>query len=330
MKENGRAAEILGRMLEEGYGKGTEQYEICKRALKYLGFTYERSENLSSDTSVDCSTLVSQSHWEGAAIGVPFIAENQRTAKSGKTVSSPDKLIPADVLVKYPSVEESPDGKWNHVGLYLGRDEMGDEWLIESRSDDGVTLSKIDSFNPRGGAIRFTRSTRQFTSSEALSLAPLVPKFGRLGVRQYMETTQERTIHTGLDLYVDEGTQVFSTTSGTASPITNDLEQCAGVEIENNSFTIRFLHLKDIRISKRRDLDSGEAIGRVSARPTTSEISYPDFNTNHSHLHLEIEIDNAHNIPIYNPVVVGKSTYLNHLYYSQIGYLGLPIDITTL
>jgi len=135
---------------------------------------------------VDCSTLTSQSHWEGALIGIPFVADNQRQAVSGKIIASVDKMIPGDVLVKYPSLDASPDKTWNHVGLYLGRDHSGEQWLIESTSKTGVRLAKVAEFNAQGGIKRFSLTTEVFSTDaarNALTLASMVPKFGRLGVR---------------------------------------------------------------------------------------------------------------------------------------------------
>lgn len=106
--------EIFARMEDAGFVSGMEQYEICRRAIRFSGFSYRRDEELKLGTTVDCSTLTSQSHWEGALIGIPFVADGQRRATSAKNVQSTGELEPADVLVKYPSIEESPDKTWNH------------------------------------------------------------------------------------------------------------------------------------------------------------------------------------------------------------------------
>src|ERR1043166_8079608 len=186
----------------EGFVSGTEQYEICARALKFRNFSYRRSEELEAGTTVDCSTLVSQAYWEGAVIGVPFVADNQRTASTGITIQSLAEMVPGDVLVKYESLEMSPDKTWNHVGLYLGKAALGAQWLIESTSKTGVTFSRVPDFGPKGGIKRFTLSRRTFSSEAArvaLKLAAHVPKFGRLGVRQYTRTESMRVPHRGLD-----------------------------------------------------------------------------------------------------------------------------------
>src|SRR4051794_26369120 len=80
----------------------TDRYRVCRHAMKYLGLPYKRTEELVSD-SIDCSTLTSQSHWEGALLTIPFIAESQRTASSGRIVKWSEALLPGDVFVRYES-----------------------------------------------------------------------------------------------------------------------------------------------------------------------------------------------------------------------------------
>lgn len=304
--------EIFGRMKDETFGEGTEQYEICKRALQFRGFSYKRSEELEVGATVDCSTLVSQSYWEGAAIGIPFIAESQRKATTGKTIESTQEMIPADVLVKHPSLEECPDKTYNHVGLYLGRDTTGEQWLIESVGSVGVRLSTVRVFNAQGGIKRFTLSTQPFASPqarEALSTAPFVPKFGRLGVRQYRKSGSERIAHRGLDVYVPTNTSVYATIAGTATLIHEPLEDANGVEIRGEHFTVRYLMLDDMKIEAEASVQAGNLLGKVASPSERSDIVHSPIRGDLSHLHLEVEEN-------------GK--YLNHLYLSKVGTLALP------
>lgn len=122
---------------------------------------------MEAGTTVDCSTLTSQSHWDSVLIGIPFIADNQRQTRSGITITSLAGLIPADVLVKYSSIDASPDKTWNHVGLYLGKDSDGVRWLIESTSKTGVRLAKVDDFNPQGGIKRFSLKTERLLATRS-------------------------------------------------------------------------------------------------------------------------------------------------------------------
>lgn len=327
MEEEKLLEEIFEWMDGDGWRVGTEQYEICKRALGFRNFSYKRSEELELGVTVDCSTLTSQSHWEGALIGMPFVADNQRKAASGKSIASPGDMIPADVLVKYPSLEASPDKTWNHVGLYLGRDKQGTQWLIESTSKTGVRLSTIEAFDPRGGIKRFTLETQPFdlaTSHQALALAPLVPKFGRLGVRQYRKSSGDRPAHRGINLYVPAGTPVYATIPGFVSLIHESMEDATGVEIIGNDITARYLMLDGIAILHRAAVQAGDLLGYVTSPSQESNIIYSLLNGMVTHLHLEIELAAARDTSFPTEIMVEGKRYANHLYLSKIGRLPLP------
>lgn len=319
--------EIFDRMTAEGFIPCTEQYEICKRSFQFLDFSYKRSEELEKGTTVDCSTLVSQSHWEGAAIGIPFVAENQRTATSGQVVSAIEGMIPADVLVKYPSLDASPDKTWNHVGLYLGRDIAGEQWLIESTSRAGVRLSRVAEFNPLGGIKRFTLTREAFISPQAQSALTLtlhVPKFGRLGVRQYRKSGTERLPHKGLDIYVPDGTRVYATLAGRVSLECDSIEHSRGVEIATDEMTIRYLMIGKIVVQPGDTVYVGDLLGQVVPLPDESDIVYSSAKTEMTHLHLEVEISLTSQDEPKGQMVIGNKRYLNHLYLSKIGKLQLP------
>ena len=313
--------EITANMVRDGFVPGTEQYEVCMVALGYLGYSYERNEELVSGTVIDCSTLTSQALWLGAAIGIPFVADNQRTAASGKTILSLGEMIPGDVVIKYPSLEEAlPEKKWNHVGLYLGRDNQGCQWLIESASKTGACLSRVMDFNPQGGIKRFTLSREVFDSPQAkavLALTRLVPKFGRLGVRQYCKFG-ERRVHNGIDLYVSIGTPVYASIEGTVCLYTQaDGEQLVGIEINSpdTGFLISYLHMGDIQKDTGNLVKEGDLLGFVSLPNKNSDVIYsPTATGRSSHLHLEV-------------FGIGSGKYLNHLYLSKTGVLGLPFKI---
>ncbi|TSC85222.1 MAG: hypothetical protein G01um101417_89 [Parcubacteria group bacterium Gr01-1014_17] len=322
--------EIFRRTKEEGFVEGTEQYEVCKRALKFRSFSYKRSEELESGATVDCSTLISQAYWEGALIGIPFVAENQRKAVSGKTIESQQEMIPADVLIKYRSLEDCPDKTFNHVGLYLGKDSRNEQWLIESVGGSGVRLSKVSVFNAQGGIKRFTLSTQPFTNTqtqEALALAPFVPKFGRLGVRQYRKLGNDRIAHRGVDIYVPAGTLVPATTTGTIVLVHELVEDADGVEITGEHFTVRYLMLDDIKVKTGESVQIGDMLGRVVVPQERSDIVYSSITENKSHLHLEVEITGVTNERLESEIVMDGKRYLNHLYLSKSGTLALPFRI---
>lgn len=314
MNSHAIVSEVIARMTKEGFLPGTESHNICKRALQFLDFSYKRSEELDNGATIDCSTLVSQSHWEGAAIGIPFVAENQRTAMSGQTIFSLDEMIPGDVLVKYASLNEAPDKTWNHVGLYLGRDFDGEQWLIESTSKTGVRLAKVTDFDQKGGLKRFTFSKTVFdslTAHEALKLTALVPKFGRLGVRQYRTSESTRLAHKGLDIYVNEGTCVYATLSGKVSLISDDTEKSFGVSITGDNLIIRYLMLGELFVQEEAIVPKGTLLGKIVSPAENSDIMYSTAKIAQSHLHLEVE---------------KEAKFLNHLYLSKVGELGLPFS----
>ncbi|NCN08101.1 peptidoglycan DD-metalloendopeptidase family protein [Candidatus Parcubacteria bacterium] len=327
MNEQALLDEIFTRMESEGFAPGTEQYEICRKSLDFLGFSYKRSEELEAGTVVDCSTLTSQSHWEGALIGIPFVADNQRQAVSGEIIASVDKMIPGDVLVKYPSLDASPDKTWNHVGLYLGRDNGGEQWLIESTSKTGVRVAKVAEFDAQGGIKRFSLTTKVFSTDaarNALTLASMVPKFGRLGVRQYLKSGGERPVHNGVDVYIQPGTPVFATEDGKVRIVHDEPEDADGVEIIGDSFTVRYRPLA-LSVHDGTVVRVGDLIGHVAESSISSNIQYSTTSNHQSHLHLEVEINSATRIP--TEATIGGKRYANHLYLSKIGRLTLPFRL---
>lgn len=326
-----KVEEIFEVMKSEGFVEGTEQYEICKKALRFWNFTYKRDEELVDAKTVDCSTLTSQSHWEGALIGIPFIADSQRRAFSGKTISSFEEMIPGDVVTLFPSLDASPDKTFNHVALYLGKDKSGQQWVLESNSRDGVRITKLEEFNPKGGIKRFTQTDEVFSSldaEKAVELAQSVPKFGRLGVQQYRVSETPRTSHTGLDLYFPVGTPVFSTIEGKVKLIKNETEDSSGIEIiGNNGLTVRYLMLEGINVKDGDEIKEGEVIGKITNPSDKSDVKYSPIKQNElSHLHLEVEItDESLTQDIPNKMKMPSGTFVNHLYLTKIGELGLPI-----
>ncbi len=226
-------------------------------------------------------------------------------------------MIPADVLVKYPSLEQCPDKTYNHVGLYLGRDASSVQWLIESVGGIGVCLSTVSAFNAQGGIRRFTLTREPFLheyTQGALAFGPLVPKFGRLGVRQYRKSGESRRAHTGLDLYAPVGTPVYATTDGIATSIYESIEDASGVEIRNERFIVRYMMLCNVVTPTGERVRVGDTLGHISPPSEKSDIVYTPTAGSTSHLHLEVEL------------AIGASSerYANHLYLSKSGTLALP------
>jgi hypothetical protein len=165
---------------------------------------------------VDCSTLVSQAHWRGAGVGVPFVAETQRRAYSALIIP-PSELAPSDVLIAYPSKVMAPDRRHNHVVMYLGRHPMLGEWVIESAAAaDGVRVRPLQNTDVTGGVRRFLPFPKRFdfpADALALRLAQSVPKLGRLGARLISGLATPRR-HRGVDIYAEEEFAVLAPLDG--------------------------------------------------------------------------------------------------------------------
>src|SRR5688572_26992793 len=99
---------VFENLEKDGYNPDEERVRIIETSLNFLSFQYCMTEELSSETKIDCSTLISQSFWEGAQIGVPFTADRQRSAPDAISVNY-SNLLPGDVAIKFPNVESSYD-----------------------------------------------------------------------------------------------------------------------------------------------------------------------------------------------------------------------------
>jgi hypothetical protein len=325
--------QILARIVESGYSIDSEPFRICQRAIRFLSFSYNRSEELEAARRIDCSTLVSQAHWEGAAIGIPFVAESQRKAVSAVSVASISDIRPADVMIRYESLTASPDREFNHVGLYLGSDDTGEGWLIEARGGVGVCLSRVADFEARGGIRRFTLSAKPFdaaTSKSALNLAPLVPKLGRLGARQYTSSPRVRTPHRGLDYYVPTGTPVYAPNTGLVASAYDTTEDSRGIVIQDDDITVRLLQLEQLAVLNGEHVERGDLVGVVGSVSQRSSVRYSSSASDPSHLHLEVEF-RRQPYPACGPVAsIDDRTFGNHLYIAKSGRLALPFAESTM
>jgi hypothetical protein len=193
-------------------GRPRECDSVAIAALEHWGKTYKITREL-DPTTVDCSTVVSQAHWVGAAVQTPFIAESQRIATNGIAVDL-DDLLPGDAIFAYSSLDHEPDRHHNHVALYLGSCSDGQPWVIESREGAGVVLSNLSEVRVDGGARRFCPNPlERFPLEPWQSLVRLVPKLGRLGARLTSRYTGENR-HRGTDIYLGQGSEVISPFEG--------------------------------------------------------------------------------------------------------------------
>jgi cell wall-associated NlpC family hydrolase len=190
---------------------------VALAALEHLGKAYRITRELHPGL-IDCSTVVSQAHWTGAGIQTPFIAESQRRARNASTVEM-DDLLPGDAIYAYRSREESPGGRHNHVGLFLGDDEDGKAWVIESREETGAVLTELSGVQSGGGIRRFCiEPHRVFPNGDWPELVRRVPKLSRLGSRLTANYGSGRR-HRGIDVYVEINWPVISPITGTVIEI---------------------------------------------------------------------------------------------------------------
>lgn len=324
--------ELEASLRSVGCHHSTDRYRVCRHAMSYLGLPYEMTEEL-TDSTIDCSTLTSQSHWEGAAITIPFIAESQRVADSGRTVARIEDALPGDIFIRYQSVSRSPDGKFNHVGLFLGHDETGTGWVIEARGGKGVILTPSSEFPPEGGIKRYLpldmRSYDSPSSIAALALASRVPKLGRPGARQYLRNSDERRIHRGVDIYVQPGTPAYAPISGFVKGYICELENARGFTItsEDNPFlTVSVLHIEGEGNILSSVVDAGERIGLV-VEPKSDIVRYVDGITQSStHLHLEAATVGGQLGELEPYLTLDGICFYNPLLLIKLGKLTLPLE----
>lgn len=195
------------------YSKAHSECEsVAHAATRHLGKSYRITREL-SETTIDCSTLVSQSHWIGAGVQTPFVAESQRLAVNGLQVGW-DELVPGDCIYAYRDRQSSPGGRHNHVALYVGTDRTGEPWAVESLDPSGVHFLPLERVRDAGGIRRFCPNPQiLYPPGEWTALAERVPKLGRLGAR-LTSRGASRTRHSGTDVYLPNRTRVVSPFDG--------------------------------------------------------------------------------------------------------------------
>jgi cell wall-associated NlpC family hydrolase len=296
-------------------------HQVCLCAISFLGQPYLQAEEL-TELAIDCSTLTSQSHWIGAQIGIPFIADSQRVAKSGVLIENPNLSKPGDIWVRFSSVHLSPDGEFNHVGIYLGKDKSGNGWVIEARGGAGVILTLASEFEPAGGIKRYLKNgsiTHQKSNYQfSRLLSQKVPKMGRLGARQYLKETHERRLHKGLDIYMPFGSQISSPVTGTVEIYSDEIEG-AGYNIVGHNCSVRILHIG--ASYSQKTIEIGALLGSIQG-PRVDSISYVDVKDNGtSHVHIEVISDQNMIGDIESHLKIGGEYYFNYLELLKCGHV---------
>lgn len=291
---------------------------VVEEALRMAGFRY-RITREQRPGLIDCSSLVAQSHWFGAAVGTPFIAETQRLAYSAIDVTELPRRQ-ADVLIRWPSRQAAPGGRHNHVALFLGRDRLGDDWALESAEELGVRAVRIRAPEwALGGVRRFLPDGGYgdaSTFSDALCLARGVPKLGRLGARLTAGYDPTRR-HRGVDVYVPSAMIVRAPQAGrltfTDAHATGhgDTALIEGV----GSLTL----LGPIAVRGRAPsgmVDAGDIIGTVGDRSASGCNTVPVLRLQARRLHMEywakempytfengLQLERRRDLRAYNPIL---------------------------
>jgi len=323
-----RLTEIAGVLDRKGFRADQECMSVVLAALRHLGKPYLLVQEF-DESGIDCSTLTSQSHWEGAAIGIPFLAENQRVALSGSPVESLSAAMPGDVLIRYPNMAESIDGESNHVALLVGWDRNEDPWVLESALDIGVRLVPGLPFGARGGIRRFLLHPMDVfetpAAAAALRIAPLVPKLGRFGARQHDVQTDARYEHCGVDVYCGTEVEIVAPFPGRVSFEDLQYEDTELIRITatDGSAFVEFGHL-DVANSCRShgEIQRGHVVGVVRPPASTSRVEYPALRGDSSHVHFAYA---THSSLAYGNIQADDWIYHNPLYACKIGQLGLPL-----
>ena len=328
-KDKALLTEIFQNNQSEGLSEDSERMRILKVSLQFLGNPYLRTEELAQNT-VDCSTLTSQSYWEGAQIGIPFIAESQRIAADGVPVTK-EEALPADIVVRFSGLDASPDKTYNHVGLVLGKDTNGTTYVIESNSKEGCVISTLEKFNPQGGFRRYLKNDNVLVDdglhADFNAISKKVPKLSRLGARQYKIDAQERPVHRGMDIYVEPNTPIHAPISGVLSVgvLPDEKEPCVYIESTDGLKCTLGNVISDSALIGQ-SVKEDQVIGKVHAPSNDTRMKYPDLKGNMTHLHFQIE-GQVQTDKVLNKIKVGDKTYYNGIYMAKLGLIKLPVKL---
>lgn len=313
-----------------GWHEHHECIAVARTAFRFLGLPYGRSEDF-SENFIDCSTLTSQSHWEGALVGIPFIAENQRIGASGVDIAELSRVIPGDVVVKFRGLDDTTDNH-NHVALVLGRDVAGQLWLIESCAKVGARVISLEEFTPAAGIRRYLPSPDAcFDTGEAvaaLALAGCVPKLGRFYARQHA-VDGRRIRHEGVDIYCPANSNVFAPMEGNVAIGRLPRESNPLITITDQN-TRACCILGNVRpfpgIEDGVHVTAQDCVGFVVEPSPGSEIRYvTQADGTSSHLHVAFTCEG---LSLGNSVLINGRTYHNALYACKLGILQVPIHIS--
>ena len=149
--------------------------QVIRTSLRWLGAPYGIT-TATGGAYLDCSSLVSQSHWEAAGILVPFTVAGQHQSMWAEDVPSLASATVGDVLIRY-------DADRKHAGMLAGWDDER-HLVLESVPSEGCRLVPIKAFGPVTVIRRFIRERNPSSVGLAwTALARATPKVGRHGAR---------------------------------------------------------------------------------------------------------------------------------------------------
>lgn len=314
-----------------GLNPKQECVAVAYKALTYLGLKYFRSEELREET-IDCSTLTSQAHWEGGLIGIPFTAEGQRNAQTARSIEF-NNILPGDVVIKYSSIMASPSCIFNHVGMVLDWSSNYSIWIIESNEENCCVISLLEDFVPAGGIRRFCPEPLlefdTLQARETLSLAPLVPKLGRLGAKQHTRFSF-RLPHRGIDIYVPKQTPIYAPISGKVLRCTLDNENSPAILIldENRDARVLLGHVEPIPSVTGQSVSAGTLVGNSVPPSQESAIFYSTCQQNNTHVHFEYATPLS-SLDQLGDLLMEGWLLRNGLYAAKTGAILSPIRLNT-
>lgn len=278
---------------------------VALASLEHLGKKYRITREL-LDGFIDCSTVVSQAHWIGGAVRVPFIAESQRLADNAIQVDSLADVVPADVFVAHSSVAAAPGGRHNHVALFLGWDVEGEGWAIEAREAVGVRIIRLEDVQHDGGIRRFCPNpTAVYQPGDWSSIVGSVPKLGRLGARltaRYGSTSR----HVGTDVYAPSGCAVLSPISGWVETIEKQRGKPCLLSIRKfddaTVIVLKRIVLHD-RIVEGSVVEAGQLIGSLDSTQIVGGCNRLPMRHGCSFLHLEMWAEHPPGSPLARDVL---------------------------
>lgn len=306
---------------------------VALACFEHLGKSYRSTRELQRDT-IDCSTLVSQSHWIGAAIQIPFIAETQRLARTATVVERSD-MLPGDSIYAYAKKQDSPGGRHNHVVLFIGHDEYGTPWAMDAREECGVILRDLRLVKSAGGIRRFCIEPLEVFSGGPWSLmARRVPKLGRFGARLTVDSKSGRR-HAGIDIYAPTGCDVLSPHTGSVVEAFVTTSGASMIGIWSSSDRM-YSMVGPISVNSGicvgRDVSRGDALGRLIGGASLGRCNAIPEHDRRERLHWELWTTRSFGVPPVPslicrdlPPLVGTEEELvaqNALYYVKRGNVG--------